>query len=616
MNAKTKFSKLNLSAGIEMIELADMILSPLNPRQDVNEETIALLAKSLVVCGLAQNLVGLRGADGKVEITSGGRRLRALQIAVQERPDLSPVPVKIALNEEDAVRMAAAENVAREAMEPVDEIMAYGKMAKAGSTVAQIASAFGVTEPHVYRRLKLCTLPVEVLDALRARKISLDQAAAFTISDDEGRILEVLGLCLGRHSLSASEIRSRLKIEAVHGGSRRAVFVGAEAYKAAGGTITQDLFQDTVFFNEPDLLNRLYDEKLTAEVAAMQAEGWAWVHVEDGSYFSRWNTPWQALRGQPVPLSEEDASRLCALEDLEEPTEAEEDEMRALQDKEGETLPFDLETKALAGMVIYVDHAGHLRSEGPFVKPEQVEQAVALDALPASAAVGLIVGEEPKKSPFSQAVKDDLKAVELHAFQTALRQNPKLALALLAFSLSDQSGGGSLFGFRVEEPKNLPSDEDGLQVDEALRFAGENKWTVKADSEAFATFNQRSEAEIMDVLIAGAVRTLHTGFGYGGGKGDLFEHLTKALNVDMRAIWTPTKSAFWGRMPGSYLDATFLDLTGMNPDGEGAKVFIKLKKGEKAAQMESLFTDAEYQKIVGLTPEQIERIANWRPEAE
>ncbi len=52
---------------IETVALSDLYLSDMNPRQDVGDEGIALLADSLVMCGLIQNLSGLRDADGNTK---------------------------------------------------------------------------------------------------------------------------------------------------------------------------------------------------------------------------------------------------------------------------------------------------------------------------------------------------------------------------------------------------------------------------------------------------------------------------------------------------------------------------------------------------------------------
>ena len=105
---------------IEYVPLTDLYLSDLNPRQEVAEDGIDLLADSLVACGLIQNLAGLRDEAGKVGVVAGGRRLRALNIAVAARPDLAQVPVRMAPSDLIAEEWANAENTAREELDPVD----------------------------------------------------------------------------------------------------------------------------------------------------------------------------------------------------------------------------------------------------------------------------------------------------------------------------------------------------------------------------------------------------------------------------------------------------------------------------------------------------------------
>ncbi|MBT9386874.1 ParB/RepB/Spo0J family partition protein [Pseudooceanicola sp. CBS1P-1] len=211
MNARAPFPALDLSEATEVFPLDALYLSDINPRQEADEDGIAALAQSLIACGLIQNLSGLRDAEGKIAIVAGGRRLRALQIAVAERPDLAQVPVKIAPDEQTAVAWAAAENVARRDMEPAQEISAYDRMHKTGSTLSQIAAAFGVSEQRVRQRLKLANLPTSVLAALAGKKLSLAQAAAFTVGEDPALIEEVLDFAI-RQSWSATpeNIKARL----------------------------------------------------------------------------------------------------------------------------------------------------------------------------------------------------------------------------------------------------------------------------------------------------------------------------------------------------------------------------------------------------------------------
>lgn len=165
------------------VRVADLKLSPLNPRQAVNEEEIAVLAASIKAIGLLQDMAGLETATG-VEIVFGGRRMRALQkLVIEDNDPNMAVDIIMAKDEREAVQWAGAENSARTQPHPADEIIAYKKSVDLGAQEDQIAKAFGVTVRHVKGRLKLAGLAPVILDALRADEITLDVAAAYTMSE-------------------------------------------------------------------------------------------------------------------------------------------------------------------------------------------------------------------------------------------------------------------------------------------------------------------------------------------------------------------------------------------------------------------------------------------------
>ena len=63
---------------------------------------------------------------------------------------------------------------------------------------------------------------------------------------------------------------------------RRAVFVGLDAYEAAGGVITRDLFSQDEgqgFIADPALLDQLVGAKLEQIAEEVRGEGWKWVNV-------------------------------------------------------------------------------------------------------------------------------------------------------------------------------------------------------------------------------------------------------------------------------------------------------------------------------------------------
>ena len=305
---------------IEYFDLGDLYLSDLNPRQDVDDDEIDLLAQSLVACGLIQNLSGLLDKNGKVGIVAGGRRLRALQIAVLEEPNLSKVPVKLAVDAHMAETWANVENAVRTDLHPADEIRAFGKMFDKSLGVPRIAKVFGVTEKHVYRRLALVKLPSPVLDSLRAGEINMTMATSFTICDDEKLILEVLEHVRG-DALSAHQMKNMLKPTAVSGSDRKAIFVGVEDYKAAGGVVSGDLFSDEITFDSPEILDEVFDTKLAKYADDLcKAEGWKWGESLEGAYIAYWELEQGGLeRFYPVEgdLTVKQSARFDELSDLE-----------------------------------------------------------------------------------------------------------------------------------------------------------------------------------------------------------------------------------------------------------------------------------------------------------
>ena len=213
-----------IAATDAQISFADLYLHDINPRSVVSEEAIEVLAANIRQLGLIQNPAGLRDADGKVGIVAGGRRFRALEL-LQDDPRFQTITVRMAPDQETAAFWATSENAQREALHPADEIRDFGAMERRGVAVPAIAVAYGVTEPHVYRRLKLASLPAPVLDALKAGEISLSNAAAFTISEDETNALAVLEQVRGEHH-SDHQIRQMLKPDSVRQTDRRRMEMG------------------------------------------------------------------------------------------------------------------------------------------------------------------------------------------------------------------------------------------------------------------------------------------------------------------------------------------------------------------------------------------------------
>jgi len=158
-------------------------------------------------------------------------------------------------------------------------------MTKSQASADDIASAFGVTVAHVKGRLKLAHLPDAAVEALKAKIINLTVAQKLTTADDERLILGVLQLIAEGRITHTNQIDGVLHPKAVKSTDRRAVFVGAEAYGAVGGKIARDLFSDDVFFEDREVLDEVFAERLSAAAETVaQNEGWAWVMNHEDAY--------------------------------------------------------------------------------------------------------------------------------------------------------------------------------------------------------------------------------------------------------------------------------------------------------------------------------------------
>ena len=168
----------------------------------------------------------------------------------------------------------------------------------------------------------------------------------------------------------------------VDAGDRRALFVGADAYKAAGGIIIRDLFDedDGGWLQDAPLLERLVGEKLSTAAEAIKAEGWAW--VETAVDFP-WNhqRAYRALKAIAPALSDDEDEKLQSLfnelETLDETGDRTEEEdarrekvLRDIADLENRSPVFDEAQKAKAGAFVSLRDDGALLIERGYVRRE------------------------------------------------------------------------------------------------------------------------------------------------------------------------------------------------------------------------------------------------------
>jgi ParB family chromosome partitioning protein len=162
-------------------------LSPneLQPRMQFDDEKLEELARSITAKGIIQPIL-VRPLSGEAyRIIAGERRWRAAQ-----RAGLLKVPVVVRDvaegSDQQLLELALIENVQRENLNPLDEAVAYQRLADQFSlTQEQIAAAVGKDRSSVANFMRLLKLPEEVRADLAAGTLSMGHARTLLSLPDE-----------------------------------------------------------------------------------------------------------------------------------------------------------------------------------------------------------------------------------------------------------------------------------------------------------------------------------------------------------------------------------------------------------------------------------------------
>ena len=202
------------------------------------------LAEDIVRRGLLQGLGVLLVWDadsvdtGKFEIPADGRGFQSLSLLMkQKRPaKTAPLPCMLRdvssdiLTEDDSL----AENMKRLAFHPLNQ------------REEAISASFFVTPQIVKQRLKLASMAPALLVVYAEDGMTLVQLMAFTVNPDHVCQVQVWEAVKNLWNKEPYLIRRILTETSVRASDRRAVFVGIDAYEAAGGVAPRDLFQGMI----------------------------------------------------------------------------------------------------------------------------------------------------------------------------------------------------------------------------------------------------------------------------------------------------------------------------------------------------------------------------------
>jgi len=654
----TAVQKIILSSSRD-IPFNKLVLSQSNVRRVKAGVSIEDLAASIARRGLIQSLsvfpvVDAEGNEtGMFEVPAGGRRFRALELLVKQKRLAKVAPVPCVVRDRDSAilpeEVSLAENIERAALHPLDQFRAFHDMLTRGMTEEEIAVAFFVPVNVVKQRLRLATVSPVLHDVYADDGMTLEQLMAFTVSEDHERQTQVWDAIKDAWSKEPYQIRRMLTETTVRASDKRAVFLGIEAYEAAGGTVMRDLFQadDGGWLQDVGLLDRLVADKLKAEAEVIAAEGWKWIEVAV-------SFPYDAVRGMhevpgaPIDLSAEEQATVEALTAEQVRLEAEYQDADELPDEIDERLGeietalaafddrpkhFDPADIAIAGVFVSIDASGSLSVDRGFVRPEDVPQ-VRTDgeegsetdtesdgtASPSVQRAVITIGGRPV-GPDEDDEDDSIKplperlVVELTAYRTlalrnAVAENPHIAMtALLHKLVSDNFMTRMYTGAMEAGVKHIffPVQDETLKDSPSARAVQErhDAWAadIPKDDDALwdwlAGLDDASRMALLAHCVSYGVNALyerpnpHSAGGVSQHTLDMrlaqADRLTRATGLDLvEAGWRPTFGNYLNRVTKPRI----LEAVREGAGERAAELIGHLKKGDMAKEAERLLADS------------------------
>lgn len=569
------------------VPLAKLVIAPENARADSPpDDDIETLAEQIAGDGcLLQRLNAYRKGKTQFAVYDGRRRMLALKLlAKQDRlpPDCKDgAPVKIG-TKEMARQHSLSAGLAQRKFHPAEEYRQFSKLIDDGKSVEDVAKTFGVRESDVVKRLKLARVAEPIFTAFAGDALTLDQVMAYALVDDHDRQLRLFTE-KGRY-INARAIRAALTEGEVPCTDKRAIFIGADAFEAAGGKITRDLFEEAPdTLNDAGLLDALVDAKLKEAAIAVKAEGWAWVRTMTDYDDDLKRTH---MRASPERLDKsdeikEEESRLGARYD-------------EIVDDRCEDDFSDGELQELASIVARLDE---IAAAHTVFKPEDIARGGAVLSLSYDGALEVRRGLVERKTPNKKAAaKGDASSVP-HSVHRRMTQIATQALSrdlafddaaadiVLTAALAQRAFGfGPAYGVKIGVGGLAVDQEASLPVDHALarcqeRFAEQIGETLAETIPVIAAMPPEDRVRLRTLCVAASLDFEETRTDKACGKSRKIAGAIAVLLKDgcsVRDHWTPD-DAFFRKLKRDALTGCLAEM------GKKGRAYTDPKKSELVA---------------------------------
>lgn len=611
---------------IQSVKVKNLSLSKDNVRKRNRDAGIDTLAANIAVQGLLQNLIvtPLKKA-GHFTVKAGGRRLRALQLLIEQGtlPADHTVPVLVLTDEDNSVEASLAENFQRVPMNPADECTAFNFLIQNGSTAEDVAKRQGVTTRFVEQRVRLAELAACVFEALAAGEITLGAAQAYAVTADTDRQARVFEQMKNAYyGNQPDNIKRAILNGTVKANDAKARFVGRDAYVAAGGRIEGDLFTVEAGdenWTDVDLLEELAAKKLEAAAAELaQEQGLAFVTpiaatnvpYDMERQLHEFHATGRALtdeeRALVKDLSAENDDLVEQLEStLSEGTPEAEAAMarlgaieRELEEIDAARKAIDPAVKAQLGTFVYIGGDGEARVHARMFSEKPVVDPNAPLGKPIGNAGNTADDAEVDLGPrLSATLVDELATQRRQILVAHLASDPAIALDLtiflmaqdVVFANSHVRDHSTLKASAAQMPIFTFRDEGSMasQIIEDQRQHLDTSWaghtTMSERFDAFRALDEQARGAWVAFSVAQTLEpTLN--IAEGGRSNGFHDHLGRILGIDVANWWRPTAENFFGRVKKDVMLDALQEIGGPILRGR----YKDAKKGDLASTCASL----------------------------
>jgi ParB family chromosome partitioning protein len=535
------------------IPLSRLVHSHSNVRKTGRSIGLEGLAASIAAHGLRQNLTVKLTTAGRYEVVAGGRRLAALKQLVKhgQLSREATVPCLVVAPEDEGKELSLVENAMRLDMHPDDQARAFATLIEEGLSVDDLAARFGISPKAVKQRLKLAAVSPLLRTLYRQGALDTGQMMALALVDDHAA-QEAAWNRLPDWNRQPEAIRRALTGEGLAADHRLAKFVGIEAYRAAGGEVIEDLFEEdrAPILVDANLVQIIAAAKLEETATAVRFEGWSWVKVE--------LTPDYVAYGRVYPVNRDDETSDAS------PRYSDEDLARA-------------------GARVTLGYNGTVTVERGLLSPETIRAESHADA-----------DAPPAKKGLSDAMVTDLTSHGTAALRLALARDTRLGLIssvhalLLGVFYGPTAPRSTCLDLSLRPtPLSVVDLEECTAHQELEILLSEWRARLPPHQDAFWSWClEQDQAALIELLALAAGLSVNALSHQEHARSSRLDHagqIADALAFDMTAYWRPKVTSFFSRLTKAQM-RTFLSEIGAHELADDVLKLGKAAAAERTAE--------------------------------